>query len=1251
MKTISGFAMMVMTSLCGFAQFQSNQAYVQSPTVSALGGMMESNVSHYTGKANVSIPLYTLESNGISVPISMSYNTGGVKPDQMPGWTGLNWTLNAGGVITRTVKDLPDDFDMPNKTLRLNQGKFFELQAFNVLAGNGISGDNAGFFFNNNVLNIPAWENQARLDEIVTDELDAEDLEPDIFHFNFLGHSGYFFRDEKGIWRVQSQSNLKVELSSTYFLDLPSALKQSSTNLGGFLTTINEGEMSPFGGFIITDEDGTKYTFGTSTEAIEYSVPFNQQTGQPWQATSWFLLKIKAVDGTEVNFTYESDSYTANMYLGMEFHFKQFFDENGDEIICETIGENESFNTNELASDLIFPRFASYSGSLIRPVFLSKITTQSKEVLFNRVSSTQLMYEDEVFTSNMHMYKELKQPNAIAPPLVTQAIATAEGLFSDDAMAWPFLHKAAQSDDIDDMLDELDWKKLSSIEIKSINEPASFGFEFEYNDDPTERLMLESITRTDQQSTFSDPPYEFEYYADYTLPEYFEEKVDHWGYFNDNTLTFLTSPRTQTWHDNLALNMGTYGNKRAPTSSISRARSGALKKVTFPTGGTVQYTYEQHTYQEELSVDRTSLVTLSSPSICGGLRVHKITEDPDPSLLGDEKVRTYYYVKNYSNSSVVSNLTHSGRKMGDFDYHSVKTFNLGLTEVEEVEISRFSSQSMLPLSENTFGVHVSYPEVVERLDGAGYTIFKSVSTNLDFAPISTYDGYDTPAETYTDRAFMNGRPLSTFVYNETDNLLEKKVFTYELVNSSATQEGRSLLLRDRMIFCMPNNSGGVTETINLFSAYSTVLYYHKFRVKTITHVVNDLSNFSNTKSLVTTYTYNNTGQVTKEEIDDIGNGQILSKEHTYGSAFPNHEEGCCSSSMNGAEFIAFMQDKGILNKPIETVEKVDGDVVRGTLFEYEIPPYGYGLKRSSQLEITAPISNFTPVSVSTSTIQGCPYVNSTSTCFTDFVSNSNYSVHEEFGYNTDKRLVEVDDLETEESTMLWDDMQERIIAIGHNASSGHIAFAGMETGMGDWSLNTANSYSNDAFTGLNSRKVEPTEVGPVIAMTGLDQQRRFKFTAWVKTPAGFTSGMGAIRFYTFEEGQSTTLYPLTCSNCQSLVIEYFGGTSSEWTYVEGFLDIDEIKTNENIGSGTSLGIVLKVENNDANHPLYIDDIRIHPADGMMETFSYDKLFGVTSTLNPNNQKTQYEYDQFGRLILTRDHEGNIIERSTYNYQQ
>lgn len=88
---------------------------VQTPTAASLGKYGDVGVSYFTGNPNISIPLYELDVRGVKMPISLDYDAAGVMPNSLPSWAGQNWTLDIGGVITRTVKGRYDEWKYPKQ--------------------------------------------------------------------------------------------------------------------------------------------------------------------------------------------------------------------------------------------------------------------------------------------------------------------------------------------------------------------------------------------------------------------------------------------------------------------------------------------------------------------------------------------------------------------------------------------------------------------------------------------------------------------------------------------------------------------------------------------------------------------------------------------------------------------------------------------------------------------------------------------------------------------------------------------------------------------------------------------------------------------------------------------------------------------------------------------------------------------------------------------------------------------------------
>lgn len=62
----------------------------------------------YNGKVDMIIPFHEIQLGKIKIPINLTYNSGGVKVDDIASQVGLGWNLNAGGNILKSINDLQD---------------------------------------------------------------------------------------------------------------------------------------------------------------------------------------------------------------------------------------------------------------------------------------------------------------------------------------------------------------------------------------------------------------------------------------------------------------------------------------------------------------------------------------------------------------------------------------------------------------------------------------------------------------------------------------------------------------------------------------------------------------------------------------------------------------------------------------------------------------------------------------------------------------------------------------------------------------------------------------------------------------------------------------------------------------------------------------------------------------------------------------------------------------------------------------
>ena len=80
-----------------------------SPNAASLGKYGDIPVSYFTGTATAGVPIGSVDEGALSLPVSLSYHTGGIKVGEQASWVGLGWSLRAGGMITRVIQGVADD--------------------------------------------------------------------------------------------------------------------------------------------------------------------------------------------------------------------------------------------------------------------------------------------------------------------------------------------------------------------------------------------------------------------------------------------------------------------------------------------------------------------------------------------------------------------------------------------------------------------------------------------------------------------------------------------------------------------------------------------------------------------------------------------------------------------------------------------------------------------------------------------------------------------------------------------------------------------------------------------------------------------------------------------------------------------------------------------------------------------------------------------------------------------------------------
>ncbi|MEM1003565.1 MAG: hypothetical protein AAGH46_13040, partial [Bacteroidota bacterium] len=243
-----------------------------SPEAQAFAEYGSTPVNMYVGKPEIAIPIYTIKSGPIEMPISLTYDASGIKVNQLATSVGLGWNLNLGGMITRNVKGLPD------------QGNGADVKVYSEEVQ-----DLFDFFIGgSNVLPIVQSDDieANKVKSILSKyEISDVDLEADTFTFSAAGLSGTIVIDYKN--------------SQAFCQEHPDIIVNYQFN-----SNIQSWE--------IIDTHGIKYTFSQKeTTWSDFSILGNEYDNL--YTSAWYLTEL----------SHNNNSIQLNYSSGVEWQNEQ----------------------------------------------------------------------------------------------------------------------------------------------------------------------------------------------------------------------------------------------------------------------------------------------------------------------------------------------------------------------------------------------------------------------------------------------------------------------------------------------------------------------------------------------------------------------------------------------------------------------------------------------------------------------------------------------------------------------------------------------------------------------------------------------------------------------------------------------------------------------------------------------------------------------------------------------------------------
>lgn len=874
------------------AQYQVPNS-IPTPAATDLGKYGSFPVSNYTGRADVSIPLYTMNVKGVEMPITLSYDTSGILVNSLPGWVGQNWSVITGGVITRVQNGIWDEYVTP-KTFNENFTNYFH--SYSLLP---------------ELIQQPSSNYSALQDKIVYYK---NDMEPDIFHFSFMGKSGSFFLGNDGEWKVLSDDNLEI------VFDIDDINNYQETLFASYPAPqwANAKEPLTIKGFLIRDTNGTKYYFGGSKDAIDYSINlFTASRGEyvyPWKADSWYLTKVTdRYDNVLYELTYERGSYIVQMYHAVESM----------EVNNRASSWFGHYGCSYNIEDYSFP----YNGIIMSPVYLKNINAADGNSVTFHSDDLSDKHPYDIYGS---LYFQQKLKNYVGIMKRVHFYNPHDTLFyclqSNNPKYSRYQHNATSGEKKQDPYASMSLRKLNRISAAGGYINYIFNYDGTNSRTHLTKLNICSAAYNYDKDHSHIGSYTFKYNNIEAIPQdYLSTEYDHWGYYNglESEIHSLSD------YEDLYYN-------RQPIPYASQL--GMLTEIVYPTGGTSVIEYEQNDFSQCLSDDHQNM--RDTVGYAGGLRVKSITEYEDESHSSVLQKKSYSYKIPGTNKS-------SGQLMAAPRYiwknwHDVTTGNHASSIT-----SLYRSTSIIPLS-NYFGPHLGYSYVEETKGDNSktryeYTNFSDGGDCL-YSTILT-SNQPSPYDKFGDRSYKRGKLKAANTYNPSGQLIRSETHTYNNYGLEA-----NYVLATNLVHENTGNSGD-------FSHYNGRIYrifYPKYDVMTTNVKTGSGNNLTNDNiyyqrsnyTINSTYLYSHTFDVRMlKSVTTNRSGKSISESYSYPMDYSSDVANTMTTNLSWLPAIKTEQKE---NSTMSKAEETKYQSIKGRV----LPSYDVAYKNGSTVPDT-----------------------------------------------------------------------------------------------------------------------------------------------------------------------------------------------------------------------------------------------------------------------------------------------------------
>lgn len=236
----------------------------QSPEAGSLGRFGNVPINPSTGQMSFTVPIHTIGVDENQWPIALQYNYGGFILEAKPSMAGWGWNLNAYGSITKQVRGLPDGHP---------KGYY--------------GSENVKYKIDDHLAN-PMLTSVGDFEKFTSGEYDSQ---VDKYTVN-IGGTGFSFK-----LRKDSNNNDAV---------VPYYLSKHNYKVIVNMSTSSYFEVDSF---VVTDDRGIKYHF----DNVDSEGPINVMPEDPYnvdKTTAWMLSSIEYLNGQNIVFDYQPETFS-----------------------------------------------------------------------------------------------------------------------------------------------------------------------------------------------------------------------------------------------------------------------------------------------------------------------------------------------------------------------------------------------------------------------------------------------------------------------------------------------------------------------------------------------------------------------------------------------------------------------------------------------------------------------------------------------------------------------------------------------------------------------------------------------------------------------------------------------------------------------------------------------------------------------------------------------------------------------------